>query len=1052
MRRKMAVVFLALVMVISTVAGQWIPYSSANVKAASTTLVVHYGGRDKGDYKGWNLWVWEEGKEGKQVDFNAEDSFGKIAVCNLQGTGKVGFIVRLNEWEDKDVEDDRFIEVKEGVNEIWLTSGKKKVAKKAPKGAKPYDVKKEEKARQDVYKKKNATKIKVHYYGFQKKYKNVEAYATFGEKDSGTYKMQKKDKFGAIYEIGFVNKDKVKTIKLDMKLSDGSKDCESQRIVDLTRAKKNKLEIYLVQGNKEVYYNKKDVVKEPVISNASFAGGKEIVFSIADTMDTSNKDLVEEFSLKDQDGVSYELSKVWSENPGKENSASLMTKDVLDFGKTYTLQMKGHVSTQVSVADAFSTEEFEKAYTYEGDDLGAVYGKDKTDFRLWAPTASEVNINFYKEGSGNNYIGSYAMLKAEKGTWTYTAVGDFKNTYYTYSVTVDGITREAVDPYAKAVGVNGERGMVVDLDATDPEGFSEEKRPSLAKTTDASIYEMHIRDLSADKSSGIKNAGKYLGLTEKGTKNADGLSTGLDHLIDLGVTHVQILPSFDYASVDERKDNGKQYNWGYDPKNYNVPEGSYSTDAADGNVRVNEYKQMVQSLHENGIRVVMDVVYNHTFNIEDSNFQKIVPDYYYRKSGDNYSNGSGCGNETASERAMMRKFIVDSVVYWAKEYHVDGFRFDLMGVHDTETMKAVRKALDEVDSGIIIYGEGWTGGDSSYDESLRAVKKNVSDIKGIAAFDDDFRDGLKGNVFDEKDTGFITGNDAYLEDVKLGIVGATNHKQIEKKKLVKSEDFWAAEPDQCINYASCHDNLTLWDKIQTSMPKASKEDKVRMNKLSAAITFTSQGIPFFQAGEEMLRTKPSSNNKNGFDENSYCSPDSTNSIKWDTKKENQDVYEYYKGLLAFRKAHGALRMTSAQQIQENLKFQSGVKGNAIAYTIENQPNEESAQTLMVIHNGNNKAINVTLPNGTWNVYVNGEKAGTEVLDQVSGTISVDKISTFVLVKESKSGKIIAAIKNVNIKIWIGIGIAAVILIIILIFIIRRRRRRPKMRKEVIYFR
>ena len=1049
MRKKIMSGLLAFVMVLSVILGQFMPYSTA--KAAGNTLIIHYGGREDKNYDGWNVWIWEEGKEGRQVDFSAEDNFGKIAVCNLSGAGKVGFIVRLNEWEAKDVDEDRFVEAKNGVTEIWLTSGKKKVKKKAPKGATSYDVKKQQKARQDVYKKKNATKINVHYYDFKKNYKNVEASVTFNEKDSGTYAVQKKDKFGAVFQVGFVNEEKVKSIGLDISLSDGSKDCDSQRTIDLTRAKNNKLDVYIVQGNKEVYYNKKDAVKSPVISSASFVSGKEIVFSIADTMNTSDKNLVDKFHLKDQDGTEYELLKVWSEKPGVEKSASLILKDAVDFSKSYTLSMDGHISTQVSVSEAFSTDEFAEAFTYEGDDLGATYSKEKTSFRVWAPTASEVNINFYKEGSGDNLIDHQAMLKDEKGTWVYEAAGDMKNTYYTYSVTVDGVTREAVDPYARTTGVNGNRGMVVDLDATDPDGFEGEKRPEFETETDAVIYELHIRDLSSDSGSGIKNAGKYLGLTETGTKNKDGLSTGLDHLVDLGVTHVHLLPSFDYASVDESKTDSDQFNWGYDPKNYNVPEGSYATDATDGNVRVNEYKQMVQALHDKGIRVVMDVVYNHTYNIEDSNFQKIVPDYYYRKSGDSYSNGSGCGNETASERSMMRKYMIDSVVYWAKEYHVDGFRFDLMGVHDTETMNAIRQALDDIDPSILMYGEGWTGGDSSYDESLRAVKKNTSKIEGVAAFSDDFRDALKGNVFDEKDKGFITGSDAYLEDIKFGIVGATENEQIDKEKLTKSELAWASVPGQCINYASCHDNLTLWDKIATSNPKASKEDRIQMNKLSAAMVLTSQGIPFFQAGEEMLRTKPLASEKKGFDSNSYSSPDSTNSIKWDSKAENEDVYEYYKGLIAFRKAHGALRMTTTEEVQENLTFLDGLKGNAVGYTISNQPNGESAEVLMVVHNGNNKVIDVTLPEGTWSVYVNAEKAGTKVLEEVSGTISVDKISTIVLAKESKTAQVANTIKNMDKRIWIGVGIAIVVIIIILL-IWRNRKKKRRHWKEVIYYR
>lgn len=1046
MGKKVTSLLLALVMALSMFFGQAGQVLTLN--AAGSTLIIHYGGREDKKYDGWNLWVWEDGKDGKQVDFAADDSFGKVAVCSLSGAGKVGFIVRLNEWEAKDVEEDRYVDAGEGTTEIWLTSGKADIATKAPKGAQKYDIEAMNKARQAVYNQRDALKLDVHYYAFNNQYDKISAYAWLGEQDGGSYDVQTKDSFGGVFKIGLVNKKKAKTAGLRFSMEDGSKDCETDRLINLSQVKNNRLSVYIVQGNKEVYYNKKDAVKQPVIASASFAGAAEITFTTADMMDTSKESLVKQFKVTDQDGKEYGLEKVWSENPGKEKSASLILSEEVDFANTYTISMKGHVSSVVSVSTAFSTEAFEKAYTYTGDDLGATYSPEATKFRLWAPTATSVEINFYSKGLGDNLIDTQAMQRDINGTWVYEAAGDMKNTYYTYSVTVDSSTKEAVDPYARTTGANGKRAMIVDLDSTDPKGFSKDKSPEFKNMTDAVIYELQIRDLSTDDSSGIKNKGKYLGLTEEGTKNSNGDSTGLDHLVDLGITHLHIMPSFDYASVDE---TGKedQYNWGYDPQNYNVPEGSYATDAKDGNVRVNEYKQMVQALHKKGIRVVMDVVYNHTFNIDDSNFQKIVPDYYYRKAGDKYTNGSGCGNETASERSMMRKYMVDSVVYWVKEYHVDGFRFDLMGVHDMETMQEIRAALDEIDPSIIIYGEGWTGGESALNSVLSAVKANTAKMEGIAAFSDDFRDGLKGNVFDELDQGFITGNKQYLEDVKFGIVAATENEQIDKSKLTKSTGAWASEPGQCVNYASCHDNLTLYDKIRTSAPDASKEEQIAMNKLSAAMTFTSQGITFMMAGEEFLRTKPAANGK-GYDANSYKSGDATNSLKWDSLKENADVYAYYKGLLAFRKAHGALRMTTTEEIQNSLKFlDDSVKGDAIAYTIKGQPNGEAAEELMVIHNGNNKEITVKLPDdGTWNVYINGEKAGTEVLAEAMDSVKVAKISTMVLVKESTASKAINSLNKIDGKIYIG---AAILIILLIIFILsfnskkskenRRRKRR-----------
>ena len=487
-------------------------------------------------------------------------------------------------------------------------------------------------------------------------------------------------------------------------------------------------------------------------------------------------------------------------------------------------------------------------------------------------------------------------------------------------------------------------------------------------------------------------------MTERGTKNSEGLATGLDHILDLGVTHVQILPSYDYATVDETKLDTAQFNWGYDPKNYNVPEGSYSTDPYHGEVRVNEMKQMIQTLHENGIRVNMDVVYNHTYNLTDSWFQKTVPDYYYRKNGDNYSNGSGCGNETASERAMMRKYIVDSVVYWATEYHVDGFRFDLMGVHDLDTMKAVREALDQVDPSIMVYGEGWTGGESALPAAQQATKNHTYQLDRVGAFSDDIRDGIKGSVFDSLDKGFVSGKDGMEESIKFGVVAATPHPQVMISKNDKKSTNWSGQPGQSINYISCHDNLTFWDKLAISNADDSEADRVKMNKLGSAIILTSQGVSFMQAGEEMLRSKPNEKSESGFDENSYCSLDATNSIKWDNKGNVIDTYEYYKGLIAFRKAHSALRMTTATDIQNTLTFMSGLDANVVAYTIKGEAQGETAQNIAVIYNGNPDAVTVNLPAGAWDICVNGEKAGCESLGTAEGSVTVEGISAMVLVQ------------------------------------------------------
>ncbi len=641
---------------------------------------------------------------------------------------------------------------------------------------------------------------------------------------------------------------------------------------------------------------------------------------------------------------------------------------------------------------------FDKEFSYDGGDLGAVYTKENTKFRLWAPTASKVSLNLYEKGEGNHLLQTIPMKKDRRGTWFYEKTENLNGRYYTYSVTVDSVTREAVDPYAKSAGVNGDRGMILDMEVTDPKGFADDKRPVLIKPTDAVIYELHIRDLSSDSSAGIQNVGKFLGLTESGTVNSEGLSTGLDHIKDLGVTHVQLLPVYDYATVDETKLDTPQFNWGYDPKNYNVPEGSYSTNPYDGAVRIQEYKQLIQTLHSNNIRVIMDVVYNHTFDIENSNFQKTVPDYYYRKHGDSYSDASGCGNETASERAMMRKYMVDSVVYWATEYHIDGFRFDLMGIHDIKTMKAIRSALDQVDPTIMMYGEGWTSGDSPLSESKRAMKKATHSLKGIGSFSDDIRDSLKGHVFEALDQGYISGKPKMENSVKISVVGSTENEQTDYSDHDKASKFWASAPSQTINYLSCHDNLTLWDKLSITNAKDSEEDRIKMNKLGAAIVFTSQGVSFLQAGEEMLRSKPSATRKGYYDSNSYRAPDSTNGIKWDNKGKVLDVYEYYKGLIAFRKEHDLLRLGTTEEIQNSLDFKKRVPKNVVAYTLTGNSKTESGKALFIIYNANKKEVKMKLPKGRWDIYIHGESAGTKILGQAEKSIIVAGISAMVLVQ------------------------------------------------------
>jgi len=995
-KRRIPAGMLALLMVFITVLS--VLGHGMTAQAAGTTLIIHYGGRADNSYEGWNLWIWEEGREGQQVDFTDEDDFGKVAVYQTnRKPGSIGFILRLNEWEDKDMGDDRFVTMNAETVEIWVTSGEAEFATEAPAGAVPYDIAALEEARLNVYNEDGATKINVHYYNFNQKYSadNVEAYAWAGNETGGNYPMAEKDAFGALFKVGLLPKEGVRTAGVRV-IQDGNADIALDYEIDLSKVSDNTIDVYIVEGNPTLWYTIEEVVYNPVISEAYFAEAtsKEIYASLS----RAPKDiasLAAQIKITDGDGVEYAVASAESEDG---RNVLLTLEEELELSKSYDVSMEGYEGTTISMNKIIGSSYFDEAFAYDGDDLGASYTKEKTGFKVWAPTASEVSLNLYEQGDGDNLIETLPMTLGDKGVWSCEKQGDLNGVYYTYSIKIGNKTNEEVDLYARTTGVNGDRGMVVDLSATNPEGFEKDVRPAFTNATDAVIYEIHVRDLSSDPSSGIRNTGKFLGFTETGTKNADGLATGIDHIKDLGVTHVQILPSYDYATVDETKLDTPQFNWGYDPKNYNVPEGSYSTDPYHGEVRINEMKQMVQAFHENGIRVNMDVVYNHTFNIEGSWYQKTVPDYYYRKVGENYSNASGCGNETASDRAMVRKYIVDSVVYWAKEYHIDGFRFDLMAVHDIETMNAVRAALDEIDPSIMVYGEGWTAGDCAIPSSQQALKANMAKIDRVGAFSDDIRDGIKGSVFDAQDKGFISGKDGMEESVKFGIVGATPHPQVLTFKNDKGSKSWAAQPGQSINYVSCHDNLTFWDKLAISNADDNEETRVQMNRLGSAIILTSQGVPFFQAGEEMLRSKPSATVEGGFDENSYTSPDATNSIKWAEKTKAEDTYAYYKGLIAFRKAHSALRMTTAADIQSNLVFMSGLEPNVVGYTIENNANDDTAEKIVVVFNGSRNAVDVTLPTGIWEICVNDKTAGTASLGTVQGTISVPGISAIVLVQ------------------------------------------------------
>ena len=760
-----------------------------------------------------------------------------------------------------------------------------------------------------------------------------------------------------------------------------AKDVDMDQFVDVSACISGTVHVYVdagVEGYEMVLDD--DVITGVKVKEVLYKENTGVVVTLSEHLE----DYQTAFTLAGSDGdvlissVTYDGS-----------SYILSTETPLDKMDAYILTCQG-ASYSVRMPNVYSTAEFEDAYTYAGNDLGAIWTAEKTMFRLWAPTAASVKVNLYESGTAGteDLLEQLDMIPDVKGTWVAEKQGNLNGVYYTYQVTVNGETVEACDPYARTTGVNGQRAMIIDLDATDPEGWAEDRDPHAGKNiTDAVIYELHVRDLSVDASSGIENKGKFLGLIESGTTNSQGIPTGLDHMKNLGITHIHLLPSYDYASVDESRLDTAQFNWGYDPLNYNVPEGSYSTDPYNGAVRVSEMKQMVKGLHDNGISVIMDVVYNHVYNGDTFCFNQIVPQYFSRVSDSGvYSAGSGCGNDTASERSMVSKYIVDSVKYWADEYHIDGFRFDLVGLIDTDTINAVVEAVHETHPNVIFYGEGWTMSTAVTKEGYTmTTQTNSLEVPDFAFFSDTLRDCLRGSVFNNNESGYVAGIGGHT-----GTIAST----------FRGMPTWCKRPTQTINYASCHDNMSLFDRLTQSTPDSSVEDRIRMNNLAAAIYMTSQGVPFFQAGEEMLRSKPLADGS--FDHNSYCSPDSVNNLKWENLNEEiyQNVYRYYQGLIAFRKAHPALRMTSAEEVNEKITNLTGLDFNVTGFRILPGANGEDNEFVMIF-NPRKEGTTVTLPEGKWDIYVDGDRAGLEVLGSVEAEVSVAPISAMVLVKQTQ---------------------------------------------------
>ncbi len=801
------------------------------------------------------------------------------------------------------------------------------------------------------------------------------AVSTSGVEFNGT------DSFGKVLTIDITGMQNFDNVGFIIRLNNwSSKDISDDRFISNFDSNGN-AEIWLVQADTQIYTSAP--TSTTTIRSARIDGFRQI------TVDLSAK-----LSLVGSGDEGFAMSdglRVVSVTPlnGSTSSASRLALNLdadVSLGKSYTLTHPKFGKANTTPGLIMNSDGFNSRYTYSGDDLGNSYTPQQTQFRVWAPTATRVDLVTYPSESSSTGEGVVIhMNPAEKGTWITTVKGDLNAAIYNYRVTVGEVEREAVDPYVRATTINGIRGVVVDLAKTNPKSWSSAKPAFSGKPTDAVIYELHIRDLSMDPSGNIPVAhrGKYLALTDVKTTTSKGSPTGVNAIKDLGVTHVELLPVFDYASVDE---SSPTFNWGYDPQNYNVPEGSYSTNPSNPQTRISELKSAIQALHDDKLRVMMDVVYNHVFNASEFSEERIVPGYFFRTNADgSLANGSGVGNDVASERPMVRKFIVDSVKYWATQYHFDGFRFDLMGILDITTMQQIRKALDRIDPSILIIGEGWDMGTLA--PADRANQKNIASLAGIAAFNDELRDGIKGSVFDSADQGYVSGKVSQIDHVKVGIVGNINYSSA-------LDGRWTTkEPSQSVNYVESHDNLTLFDKLKASVKTADSTKIEALDRLSSSIAILAQGVPFMQAGQEFLRSK------NG-DSNSYKSDDTINSLKWNLRTRNAATVSYFKGLIELRKTHPSFRMSTSPQVKKNLVFLKA-PNNVIAYYLNGNALKDSWKAIVVAHNPNSSAVTVTLPSkGNWKVVVQGIHSGTKVLStlKAASSVGVPGQSTLVLEK------------------------------------------------------
>lgn len=866
-------------------------YLLAAAQEERVAVTFHYY-RSNSDFENWTLWVWKNGEEGISCDFTEEGQMATVQMT-FEATDEVGILVRYGEWEKKDVDEDRYI--------------------------------------------------------------------------------------------------------------------------DLSQARNGMLDVYLLEGDSQIYYSEKDLPAGDRFLSADLDDTNIVTFCYLDDSG-SLTDYGEAIWIADADGVRVDAEITLDRTVGQKLYGTVRLGKDIGVEEDYYIYSAFSGERLIEYGKIFDTKWFEENYTYTGDDLGVVYQEQKTGFRLWAPTARSAEVNLYETGDGQDHIASYEMEKSEKGTYYIEIPEDLNGIYYTYTVFFTEYEEEVTDPYAKTTGINGKRGMIFDSSATDPEDFAGEEFVRTDRE-DAVIYEINVRDFTMDGSSGSSNPGTYTGLAEEGTRNQYGESTGLDYLGELGVSYVQIMPCQDSDEVDEEKMNS--YNWGYMTSNFFVPEGQYSTDPAHGEVRIREFKSMVQKLHEKGIGVIMDVVYNHTSG--SMNFEKIVPGYYYRENEDgSYSNGSGCGNEFATERSMAGKFILDVCSYWVEEYHIDGFRFDLMGLIDLETMQHLEEELLKIDDGLILYGEGWNAGDSVYTGEV-AESTSLCELEMTGGFNNVFRRGIQNYICSEFGDDFFQSN-----SVRFGLVGA-----LEYSLTKETMGSWTHSAFQSVNYTTCHDGYTLWDLLRTNRGNEPEEKLLARNRLGIAVVMLSEGTPFWQSGEEFLRTKQKEEEPGRFYSDSYDAGDEVNAIKWDDMHENAELISYYRGLIQFRSAHSGFHYQTAEELEQNLVFVDSDKEELIAYTVKEDENLLFYNELYVIFNPYEEAAELPLDGDRWDIYINSVQAGTEGLEAVQGSrILVEALSATVLMR--------ACVRWERIAILLAVGVA---LAAVLIFYIRKRNQR-----------